>query len=127
MATKKTVTKKTAVKKVAAKKQPARKAASPAPIKIAQKKAKPAGALLTTVVAKVDIGWGNHLYIRGEGSGLSWDTGTLMDWSEDGWLWTSTQATGPVQFKVLINDDIWAEGENSTVANGGTCIISPSF
>lgn len=127
MATKKTVTKKTAVKKAAASKQPTAQENAPATTKVAKKRTKSTGTVLTTVVAKVDVGWGNHLYIRGEGAGLSWNSGILMDWSEDGWIWTTSKATGPIQFKVLINDERWSEGDNVTVESGGTCIISPIF
>jgi hypothetical protein len=69
----------------------------------------------TRIVANVDVGFGNTLYIRGSGCGLSWDRGTEMK-SVDGdhWMWechchSSCQC---FEFKVLINDQIWSSGEN---------------
>lgn len=82
---------------------------------------------LTTVIARVDIGWGNQLYIRGEGGGLSWERGQLMDWSNDAWSWSSSNASGEVTFKFALNDQHWSEGENLTVPSGGTSISTPVF
>ena len=141
-ATKKTV-KKTASKK-AATKTPAKKAAAKkpatkkaAPKKTAAKKTatkttakkKSARTLVQTrVVARVDVGFGNALYLRGEGAGLSWEKGTLMEnISPYEWAFSTTRANAPVEFKCLINDQIWAEGENQTVAAGGSSISSPVF
>lgn len=145
MATKKTSTKapvkKTAAKKAAApavkpapaaKPAPAPKAA-PAPQKPAKKAVKKAAvkkapsAQLTTVVAHIDIGWGNSLYIRGEGAGLSWESGVLMDWVDGAWSWSTTAAKDGLAFKFLINDEIWAAGEDLSVEAGGTSVSSPSF
>lgn len=130
--TKKAVTKKTAAKKEAvAKKEAAPKKApakSAAPKKVAKKAAKsPKAASVTTIVAQTDIGWGNSMYIRGEGGGLSWDTGTLMDWKDGVWTYTTTKATGPVEFKFLINDSEWQSGENTVVEAGSASITTPAF
>lgn len=143
MATKKTTTKK-AVKKVAAP-APAKKAVKKAPVKKAavkktavkkvaakkavRKAAAPATtpAPLTTIVAQIDVGWGNSLYLRGEGGGLSWEKGTLMDWVDGAWSWSSTTAKSGVTFKFIINDETWATGDDLSVAAGGTSISAPSF
>ena len=126
----KKATKKVAVKKAATKKVPAKKAAK----KVATKKAAPAKKApakkveKTSIIARVDVGFGNSLYVRGEGAGLSWDKGVQLDnVSPYEWAFSSTQAKGEVTFKFLINDEIWAEGENITVAPGGTSISSPVF
>ena len=117
----------TATKKVAAKKPPAKKAtgkkATPA------KAAAPAKAVeKTSIIARVDVGFGNSLYVRGEGAGLSWDKGVQLDnVSPYEWAFSTTQAKGDVTFKFLINDEIWADGDNLTVAKGGTSISSPFF
>ncbi len=120
---------KKAAKKVAAKKTPAKKA----PAKKAAKKAaapKPSTKKVekTSIIARVDVGFGNSLYLRGEGAGLSWDKGVQLDnTSPYEWAFSSTTAKGDVTFKFLINDEIWAEGENLTVAKGDTSISSPVF
>ena len=129
--TKKAV-KKAPAKKVAAKKAPAKKVAPAVPAKPAKKAAvKKAAAkkvAKTSIIARVDVGFGNSLYVRGQGAGLSWDQGVLLDnVSPYEWTFSSTQAKGDVTFKFLINDEAWADGENLTVAAGGTSISSPVF
>ncbi len=136
MATKKTTTKK-AVKKTATKKAVTKKAVTKTavPKKAAAKKAAPkkaaapakAPAPLTTIVAQTDVGWGNSIYLRGEGGGLSWEKGTLMDWVDGAWSWSTTAAKSGVTFKFLINDEVWSQGEDLTVASGGTSISAPLF
>ena len=114
--------KKVVAKKVAAKKAPAAK-------KVAAKKVAPAKTVVkTSIIARVDVGFGNSLYVRGEGAGLSWDKGVQLDnVSPCEWVFSSTQAKGDLTFKFLINDEVWAEGEDLTVAKGGTSISSPVF
>jgi hypothetical protein len=114
--------KKVVAKKVAAKKALAAK-------KVAAKKVAPAKTVVkTSIIARVDVGFGNSLYVRGEGAGLSWDKGVqLENVSPYEWAFSSTQAKGKLTFKFLINDEVWAEGEDLTVAKGGTSISSPVF
>jgi len=111
---KKAAAKKTAVKKVAVKKvaKPAAKAVKP----------------LTTIVAKIDVGFGNSLSLRGEGAGLSWEKGIVMGCAaSDEWVWSSDSVTAPIEFKVLINDEIWADGANGVVEPGDRIVIEPEF
>lgn len=150
MATKKSATKKAAVKKAApvkkapAKKAPVKKAApvaakkaapvKKAPAKKAVKKAaseapaatKPAPAL-TTIVADLDVGWGNSLYLRGEGGPLSWDKGIQMDCADGKWTWSTADAEGTLLFKFVLNDKTWAKGENKSVDAGSTAVLRPIF
>jgi outer membrane biosynthesis protein TonB len=146
-ATKKVVAKKVAVKKAAPKKAPAKKAAAPkkkaaapkkaapkkkaaAPKKAAPKKKAAASKKVqqTSIIARVDVGFGNHLYVRGEGAGLSWEKGTALEnTSPYEWALKTTKSKSSVTFKFLINDEIWAEGENLTVAAGSASISSPTF
>ena len=127
----KKVAAKKATKKVVAKKAPAKKVAKKVPTKkAAAPKAKiPSNKVVkTSIVARVDVGFGNQLYVRGSGAGLSWDKGLPLDnVSSYEWAFASTQAKSDVTFKFLINDEIWAEGENITVAKGGSSISSPVF
>ncbi len=126
VAAKKTATKKAAVKKAApatkavAKKAPAKKAAA--------KKAPAKKAQQTSIIARIDAGFGNHLFVRGEGAGLSWEKGTALEnTSPYEWAFTSTDAKSNVTFKFLINDEIWADGENITIEAGSESISSPTF
>ena len=90
---------------------------------------KRAGSVVTVVVAKYDVGYGSNLYIRGDSAGLSWETGVLMKNVEnDVWVWTTNEAIeSPVEFKFLINDDIWCVGENMSAPTGETTTLSPGF
>ena len=105
-------------------KAPAKKTPAPARKKPAMNSEPPA----TFISAKVDIGFGNHLYVRGDGPGLNWDLGVAMDCVGAG-LWTVTvkQATAPVVFKVLVNDLSWSAGEDFSVEPGQSVTITPSF
>ncbi len=83
----------------------------------------------TVVVAKYDVGFGNKLFIRGEGAGLSWETGVEMKNVEnDVWVWTNNDLKkGAVACKFLINDDVWSTGENLFVPAGETSTVFPNF
>ena len=115
---KKTVTKKTTTPKTVAKKKT-----------VSAKKTAPAKkALKTSIVAYIDVGFGNTLYIRGEGAGLSWEKGIpLKSISATEWMFDASKASGMVVFKFLINDQIWAEGDNLTIQAGSKSISSPEF
>jgi hypothetical protein len=130
---KKTTTKKTSSVKSA---PAASKAAAPVAVKApakkgvapARKKATAPEAPATFISARVDIGFGNHLYLRGEGPGLSWDHGIAMDCiAADGWAHTIKGATAPVVFKVLINDEKWCTGIDYTVEPGQSVTVTPTF
>src|SRR6266513_3145258 len=103
----------------AMKKSTTKKTPAPAPAKKTAVAAKPAKAatkkaavkviatrpVTTTIAAKIDIGFGNALYIRGEGPGLSWDRGVRMDCvTNDEWQLSLPESARPVTFKLLIND-----------------------
>ncbi len=117
----KTATKKVVAKKVA-KKAPTKKAAAPK-AKISSKQ-----VVKTSIIARVDVGFGNQLYIRGAGAGLSWEKGLpLENVSAYEWAFATTKAKSDVTFKFLINDELWAEGDNIIVAKGAASISSPVF
>ena len=116
VAAKKTVTKKAATKKTAVKKTATKKA----PVK--------RKAVTTTVIAHIDAGFGNELYIRGGSSGLVWDAGVQMkNTGATEWVWKSTSVTSELEFKVLINDEIWSAGPNGVVFPGATVVFEPAF
>jgi hypothetical protein len=81
------------------------------------------------IVANVDVGFGNRLYIRGDGCGLSWDKGiemTPIDGSHWQWICKCRGDKRYFDFKVLVNDDLWSVGENY-VAIGEVNEVTPSF
>ena len=83
---------------------------------------------VTFISAQVDIGFGNLLFVRGAGPGLSWERGLPMDCVGTG-LWTVSvkNAAQPVVFKVLVNDLSWSSGEDYVVSPGQSVTITPSF
>ena len=131
----KTVAKKVAVKKIVAKKTPAKKVvakkvavkkavAKKAPVK----KATSSKASKTVVVANVDVGFGNMLYLRGNAPGLSWKKGVPMDCdSANSWSITMSGVKDAFEFKVLINDIHWAIGGNNLAKPGATNPTDSSF
>ncbi|MFZ5495437.1 MAG: hypothetical protein ACOZE5_08905 [Verrucomicrobiota bacterium] len=82
----------------------------------------------TFISAQIDIGFGNHLTIRGDGPGLSWDRGVMMD-NVGNSLWTTSVkgATKPVTFKVLVNDLTWNAGADYVVEPGQSITVYPTF
>ena len=122
--TKKAATPKPAAAPAAPAKAPAKKTVAPARKKPAVTSEPPA----TFISAKIDIGFGNHLYIRGEGPGLSWDHGLAMDCVGTG-LWTISiaKAALPVTFKVLVNDLSWSAGNDFVAEPGQSITIEPTF
>src|SRR5262245_18623488 len=54
---------------------------APSPVITAAPAVKPVASkpVLTTITARYDVGFGNSLFIRGEGPGLSWDQGITME------------------------------------------------
>ena len=89
---------------------------------------KPAKRVETTITALIDIGFGNSLYLRGEGAGLSWDAGLRMDCvADDKWSVTLGESARPVVFKFLINDISWSAGEDYTIAPGTSITVTPVF
>lgn len=78
--------------------------------------------------ALVDVGFGNHLYIRGEGGGLSWDAGQPMAClGAKEWQWTTSNAIRPILFKVLVNDQIWSVGNDYIASPGEITVVEPGF
>ena len=84
--------------------------------------------VVTTITAHIDIGFGNALYLRGEGADLSWDRGTLMNCVADNcWSLELPESGRPVIFKFLVNDLSWSAGQDYTVASGDTLATTPTF
>ncbi len=84
-------------------------------------------APVTTIKAKIDVGFGNNLFVRGQGAGLSWERGVPLT-CVDGqtWQW-SGKADDRLTFKLLLNDQVWAQGEDIIAAPGQKVEIVPTF
>lgn len=83
----------------------------------------------TKIVAHIDCGFTNNLFIRGEGiSSLSWDKGIQMkNIGPHEWIWESDRPFSTMQFKVLVNDSWYEQGNNHSLAFGQTMEFSPQF
>jgi hypothetical protein len=80
-----------------------------------------------TIEAKIDVGFGNNLFVRGQGEGLSWDRGIPLE-NVDSKTWRLTvPAKDKVQFKLLINDAVWCKGEDLVAAPGKKVEVTPAF
>jgi len=100
----------------------------PTPAPAAVKESKSPASALTTIVARVDVGFGNTLFVRGTGPGLSWDKGIEMTNSAaDEWTWSTTRASKDFLVKVLVNDVTWANEADAWIAAGTKTVIVPSF
>ena len=84
-------------------------------------------APVTTIKAKIDVGFGNNLFVRGQGAGLSWERGVPLT-CVDGqtWQW-SGKADDRLTFKLLLNDSVWAKGEDIVAKPGQKVEIVPMF
>ncbi len=105
-------------------------APAPKPVAVVSpvKRAKPAGPQPTVIQANIDVGFGNSLYVRGEGPGLSWDRGQTLDCLKDDlWAFTIEAAAKPIIFKFLINDETWCTGDDYVVEPGNKVTLTPSF
>ena len=76
----------------------------------------------------MDVGWGNALFIRGCGDGLSWNKGTPLVCADSStWVWSTQRARNAVVFKLLLNDRVWAEGADAIVQPGKRLELMPTF
>jgi hypothetical protein len=81
----------------------------------------------TTIEAKIDVGYGNTLYLRGQGPGLSWERGVPCECVDrNTWRWTAPRAE-KLTFKLLLNDSVWARGADLVIGPGEKLEIVPSF
>lgn len=83
--------------------------------------------VVTTIDVKMDVGVGNTLFLRGQGSGLTWDRGIpLVCVDGKTWRW-SRAVTDPITFKILLNDKVWSAGNDLTIAPGQKLEVAPTF
>jgi hypothetical protein len=91
-------------------------------------KASAAKLSATAITALIDIGFGNTLYVRGEGPGLSWDVGVPLDCAADNKWTIALPATGKaVIYKFLINDLSWSAGPDYVTESGSAITVEPTF
>ena len=80
-----------------------------------------------TIEAKIDVGFGNTLYLRGQGPGLSWERGVPCECVNGNiWRWTAPRAE-KLTFKLLLNDSVWAKGADIVIGPGEKVELVPAF
>ena len=82
---------------------------------------------VTTIEAKIDVGFGNNLFVRGEGAGLSWEHGTPLKCVDPQTWQLALEAKAPLKFKLLLNDSVWMAGEDLVVTPGKRVEVTPAF
>jgi hypothetical protein len=103
------------------------KATTPAPAPAVTMASARSATKPITIEAKIDVGFGNALFLRGEGPGLTWNHGiplTCVDGST--WKW-SAEVGDKLKFKLLLNDSVWASGEDMEATPGQQLEIRPVF
>ena len=82
----------------------------------------------TRVTIKYDIGFSNHITIRGKGANLNWEKGQpLKNVKPDEWIWETDVPFTHCEFKVLINDRVYENGENHQINAGASLFYTPHF
>ncbi len=120
--------KKTSANKAAAIKKTAAKPVKKPVVALSKKTASKGAVKKTSITAKTDVGWGNSVYLRGVGGGLSWDVGVLMDnVKKDEWVWSCPGSDGPITFKFVRNDVHWALGPDHIAVPGENSVTKPTF
>lgn len=109
--------KKTIKKVVATATAPTAPTSVPAPLKTAP----------ITIEARIDVGFGNQLFLRGQGEGLSWDRGTPLECVDSQTWRLILPSKDKLQFKLLINDSLWAKGEDVVATPGKRVELIPAF
>ncbi len=83
---------------------------------------------LTRVVIHCDVGFNNSIFIRGSGANLSWDKGILLqNTRHDEWVWETDKSFNSCEFKVLINDSQYEQGDNHTLTCEKSFEYTPRF
>ena len=103
-------------------------APNPAPVAAPAVKTVASKPVLTTISARIDVGFGNALFLRGEGAGLNWEQGLAMECVEnDLWRIVLAESARAHSFKFLINDVTWSTGPDFTAACGTNVTLKPEF
>ncbi len=111
-----------------AKTPPAEANRKPAPGSRQREKNTLASKQLTVIQARIDVGFGNSLFIRGRGAELAWDKGLPLTCTDAStWTWSTEQAKDKLVFKLLLNDQVWARGDDVIVEAGRKIELAPTF
>jgi hypothetical protein len=79
------------------------------------------------VVVNFDAPGDAKLFVRGSAKGMSWDKGLELKRSNGKFVLETPESLGNFEFKVLLNDKLWSQGDNFKAKDGETLEISPKF
>jgi hypothetical protein len=80
------------------------------------------------IIANVNVGWGNAVFLRGEGGSLCWSIGQPMECiGEDKWIWSFPGNDPPRLFKFIRNDKDWALEDNHSPIDAEISAFVPHF
>src|ERR1700722_11819346 len=89
---------------------------------------KKAANKVSRVVIRYDVGFNNNLFIRGSGANLSWDKGIAMqNIGPDEWAGETDKPFNSCEFKILINDSQYEQGDNHLLVFGDRLEYTPFF
>lgn len=84
-------------------------------------------ALPTLITIQYPARFGEHLYIRGEGSGFTWGQKVpLICVDADTWQLRQPMQ-GEFKFKILLNNKEWETGNNHSAKGGDAVNVRPAF
>lgn len=83
----------------------------------------------TRITVNYDVGFNNQLTIRGKGgANLSWDKGIpLKNIKRDEWIFETDAHFSQFEFKILVNDNAYEQGQNHVASWGSNCTFTPHF
>src|ERR1700674_1762311 len=82
----------------------------------------------SVIQARAELGRDHALYIRGRGAGLSWQKGApLVHVDPITWIWSHHRIKEKITFQLLLDDQIWAKGENLLLEPGRKMEVTPDF
>ena len=85
---------------------------------------------VTKIRVHYDVGWDNTMYVRGDTYPLWWDKGRMMrNVASDIWEFENERIPEgqTFEFKPLINDTTWSQGNNFVGTGGQTIDVYPNF
>jgi hypothetical protein len=83
---------------------------------------------VTRIRIRYNCGFNNNLFIRGKGANLNWEKGQMLkNVKADEWIWETTTPFAELEFKILVNDHHYEQGENHRMRHGDTMDYTPRF
>jgi hypothetical protein len=88
----------------------------------------PSAQAASEIVVRAAVPFGHALFIRGSGSGLSWERGIPLQEQPDGtWRLPVNIPTSGIEYKILYDDEVWEKGENRKLMPGANAALEPQF